>query len=270
MKTLVLVPAYNVEKEIPLVLSYIKDNGFESIIINDGSTDNTRSIIEKYGLPHINLPENTGVSNAIINGIEYALDKNYTHVIMIDSDGQHIPNDIERFAQQLKTFNYVFGNRFHSTVNIPSCKLAANSMISALYRELFSSWIPDISCGYKGYVISDHLVESLRKDDQYSVVYSIVNYALKHNQEYTMLSTRPIYYQSDFLSTKRVEIMSFWNSLSRYFEDKIYRFNFIKEAVEKRMDFDVVLCGIHYYAYYVDRNDSYIFQADVGMMSQLY
>ena len=70
------------------------------IIIDDGSTDTTKSILQNY--PHLqvlSLLENKGKGNALNLGFQKALDMGYDYAITIDSDGQHFPKDISDFLR---------------------------------------------------------------------------------------------------------------------------------------------------------------------------
>lgn len=270
MKCLVIVPAYNVGEEIYTILEYLEEFRIDSVIVNDGSTDNTKEIIQKFNIPLINIKINSGVSNAIIKGIEFALQNKYTHVITIDSDGQHSPLELNKFLDLLNEYDYVFGNRFNDVSKITTCKLAANSLVSALYKEVFGIWIPDISCGYKGYKISTHLLDKLKKDVDYSIVFSIINYSVVNEKRFTTIPIDCIYNPSTFLSTRRIEIQSFWKSIKRYAFERMRKYEYVYEAVERKDDFEILLSGINYYAFYLERNDSYIIQADIDKMIDLY
>ncbi|MDD6224055.1 MAG: glycosyltransferase family 2 protein [bacterium] len=102
-KILLIIPAYNEEKNIKKVYDSIVDynkknkTDYHVIVINDGSKDNTKEILENNNIPHINLVNNLGIGGAVQTGYKYAKEFNYDVAIQFDGDGQH---DI-RYAKKL-------------------------------------------------------------------------------------------------------------------------------------------------------------------------
>jgi len=86
---LVIIPAMNEEKTIASVILDIIAKGFDVLVIDDGSSDNTVTIAKQSGAYVISLCFNIGAWNATQTGIRYALKNHYTHVISMDADGQH-------------------------------------------------------------------------------------------------------------------------------------------------------------------------------------
>lgn len=115
-KNLIIVPAYNEEKNIENVMeSAIKDAPFcDLIVINDGSTDNTEEIVKKHGVAIISHPFNLGYGEAVYSGFKYAYNKNYKNVITIDGDGQHNPLEIKKMINHMneKNLDMVIGSRY--------------------------------------------------------------------------------------------------------------------------------------------------------------
>ena len=119
-KILLIIPAYNEEKCIlntyNKIINYNKshDINFDVIVINDGSTDNTTSILEENHIPHINLIHNLGIGGAVQTGYKYAFYNNYDIAIQFDGDGQHDINYIESIISPIINDNcdMVIGSRF--------------------------------------------------------------------------------------------------------------------------------------------------------------
>lgn len=105
---LVIIPAYNEEKNIGAVLEDIRRFKYDIdiIFINDASRDNTEQTVVEKGEKIINHFYNLGYGGALQTGFKYALDKGYQYVIQFDGDGQHDPADIQSILDQLKTGNY--------------------------------------------------------------------------------------------------------------------------------------------------------------------
>lgn len=103
----VIIPAYNEEqslgKVLPMVLDFCKQRGFKLLIINDGSKDKTKEIIQSFlhepVLNTVNHKLNKGYGGAIKSGI-MAADTEY--IITIDADGQHVLEDIDLLYAKMK------------------------------------------------------------------------------------------------------------------------------------------------------------------------
>ena len=97
MKTLVIIPAYNEEKIIESTIKNLKENtkNVDYIVINDGSTDNTKKVCIENNINFIDLSVNLGIGGAVQTGYKYAKKHNYDIAIQFDGDNQHDPKYID-------------------------------------------------------------------------------------------------------------------------------------------------------------------------------
>ena len=116
VKKLIIIPAYNEAANIEKTVASIKANaqGFDYVIINDCSADNTRQICERNGFNIVNLPINLGIGGAVQTGYRYAYDYGYDMAVQVDGDGQHDPGFLDTMAEYLTEHNLdmVIGSRF--------------------------------------------------------------------------------------------------------------------------------------------------------------
>jgi glycosyltransferase involved in cell wall biosynthesis len=98
LRDLILIPAYNEEESLPRVVKSLEQlsQGFDLLIVNDGSRDRTGAIAEELArqstLPIrvLHLPINCGIGGAVQAGYRFALHEGrYRYVIQFDADGQH-------------------------------------------------------------------------------------------------------------------------------------------------------------------------------------
>ncbi|MCL1892775.1 MAG: glycosyltransferase family 2 protein [Holophagaceae bacterium] len=123
------------------------------IIIDDGNTDEDARILGNIGFPIIRLDVNQGKATALLAGMNKAMDEGYTHVLQIDADGQHNPDDIPRFLSTSQDNPGAFIN---------SCPIYDKSAPkSRVYgRKITNFWvwvetgndkIQDAMCGFRVY-----------------------------------------------------------------------------------------------------------------------
>ena len=119
-KIIFVIPAYNEEKSIKKtyesIVAYNKKHKtkFDVIVINDGSTDSTKKVLEEEKIPHINLVCNLGIGGAVQTGYKYAYEHDYDVAIQFDGDGQHDIEYIDRLLKPLQNdeADMVIGSRF--------------------------------------------------------------------------------------------------------------------------------------------------------------
>lgn len=116
MKKLIIIPAYNESENIEKTVHAIEKNapGFDYVIINDCSTDNTREICERAGFNIINLPINLGIGGAVQTGYRYSYEEGYDLAVQVDGDGQHDPKFLNTMSEYLikNELDMVIGSRF--------------------------------------------------------------------------------------------------------------------------------------------------------------
>lgn len=92
-RILSIIPAYNEEATIVPVIKGVLAHGYDVVVVNDRSRDNTSRVASEAGAAVIDMPMNMGYAAAIQTGYTYAVEHGYDYVIQLDSDGQHDPKD---------------------------------------------------------------------------------------------------------------------------------------------------------------------------------
>ena len=115
-KELLVLPAYNEEGSLRLVLSELRAIApqFDVVVVNDGSTDSTPAIAREMGYPVLDLCFNVGIGGAMQTGFRYASEKGYRVALQVDSDGQFPPDQIGKLAGLVleQGWDMVIGSRF--------------------------------------------------------------------------------------------------------------------------------------------------------------
>src|SRR5690606_38802964 len=102
----VIIPTYNNAKTLQRVIDGVLEYTSHIFIINDGSTDETPEILKNYPQVYlINLPVNKGKGYALQTGFKIAIQEVVEYARTIESDGQHYPDDIPVFLEELNATN---------------------------------------------------------------------------------------------------------------------------------------------------------------------
>ena len=106
----ILLPAFNEEKAIAKTVSSLSEMypDFEILVVDDGSTDNTAKEAESAGANVWQQPYNIGNGAAVKTGLRQAQGD---HIIMMDADGQHNPEDVARLLEFKDQYDMVVGAR---------------------------------------------------------------------------------------------------------------------------------------------------------------
>jgi glycosyltransferase involved in cell wall biosynthesis len=93
-KVCILIPAYNAQETLGSVLKKIEPLKMDTIVVSDGSSDETKRVASENGAHLLEHPLNLGKGAALQTGFQYILQKDYQVVITLDADGQHDPSEI--------------------------------------------------------------------------------------------------------------------------------------------------------------------------------
>ena len=159
-KVLIIIPAYNEEKNILKTYEEIKKYAkekkvkYDCLVINDGSKDSTEQILKENKIPHISLVNNLGIGGAVQTGYKYAYYNDYDIAIQYDGDGQHDVRYIETIIEDIKKneADFVVGSRFIEKISefqtTRSRKIGIN-IISFLIKICTGKKIYDVTSGFR-------------------------------------------------------------------------------------------------------------------------
>ena len=153
-EVLVVVPAFNEVKSIGQVVNQVVTFGFQTLVVDDGSIDQTADVARQYGAHVVSLPLNSGVGGALRCGFRYAVENGFAAVIQCDADGQHLPNhliDLVDAANRTNT-HMMIGSRFGSenTTHDPSLlRRFAMLTLSKVAQHATKHKITDSTSGFR-------------------------------------------------------------------------------------------------------------------------
>lgn len=163
-KVLIIIPAYNEEKNIGKVLQDIKAlpvaQRLDILVMNDASTDNTKEVVKENRCLLVNHVFNLGYGSGLQVGYKYAMRHGYECVIQMDADGQHDVCNIESILRELETPDedgkkpdIVLGSRFTRGFReypTTALKIIAYTLFGFLIRLGTGKKITDPTTGLQG------------------------------------------------------------------------------------------------------------------------
>ena len=147
-----IIPAYREERHIGDVVRRTRQQLDHVVVIDDGSSDNTAGCAREAGAEVIVHSQNRGKGEAIKTGLRHWLDRQFTRVIILDADGQHLPEEIDRFLAAAASADgpaFFLGNRMNDVAAMPFVRRMVNRYMSNRISRVCGQKIPDTQCGFR-------------------------------------------------------------------------------------------------------------------------
>ncbi|MBN2482693.1 MAG: glycosyltransferase family 2 protein [Candidatus Omnitrophica bacterium] len=239
-----LVPVYNEEIDIIHVLERLIQYVDALIVVNDGSSDSSHSLItrwraDKPNVFYLFLPVNKGMSTALLSGFKFFLRQVERQVfslsdavVTIDADGQHDPQDIPPMHEFFKRNNLdvLIGRRDFTCY--PYHRVIGNKILS-LFASLIGGYrFQDVECGFK--ILSMSFLEDLIDyyigfryscANEIGVIAGLLGYRIDNSYDVKVARYRrrgPIFFDL-FLNSMCSLLVSLKIRLKRVFGKSMYR-----------------------------------------------
>jgi glycosyltransferase involved in cell wall biosynthesis len=157
LKVCILVPTFNNEKTLGILLSDLQGFGAYIIVVNDGSTDGTENILSRFpGIHSISYSVNRGKGHALRKGFRSAVEQGYEYAISIDSDGQHFAKDLPAFLTALdeNPGSLIIGARNMDQSSVPGKSSFGHRFSNFWYRVETGIELPDTQSGFRLYPVA--------------------------------------------------------------------------------------------------------------------
>jgi len=147
-----VIPAYQEEKHVGEVAQRTRAQLENVLVVDDGSTDTTAERARSSGVDVVIHPQNRGKGESIKTGLRYWLERGSEYVVLLDADGQHLPEEISRFVDSaaLESNAKIFiGSRMNDTSGMPLVRRIVNRYMSGEISRVCGQQIPDTQCGFR-------------------------------------------------------------------------------------------------------------------------
>lgn len=180
MNTLIIIPAYNEEKNIERVVNMLIENypQYDYVVVNDCSKDDTKGVCERNKYNYIDLPINLGLAGAVQAGYKYAYEHNYDVAIQYDGDGQHRPEYIEFLVEAIANgADIAIGSRFVTEKKPWTLRMLGSRMITFFIKLVTKVEVKDPTSGMRA--IDQKLIKEFAFNMNYPPEPDTIAYQIK-------------------------------------------------------------------------------------------
>jgi glycosyltransferase involved in cell wall biosynthesis len=146
-----VIPAFNEASSIADVVKGVRPFVARVVVVDDGSTDATAGLARTAGADVVEHATNLGKGRAIRTGIERVLGADFTHVLLLDADMQHLPDEASRLlaAAAGTGADIVLGERTFRQSDMPASRYYANRAGSRVLSWFIGARATDTQCGFR-------------------------------------------------------------------------------------------------------------------------
>jgi len=153
ISVLLVIPTFNNHSSLREIVSGALKSGLNTLVVDDGSTDDAIETIKHLPVEVIKHPQNMGKGRAILSGAYWADEQGYSHIITHDADGQHNPDDIPKFLDKIKEkpISIIVGARDFEFGPVPESRVFGRKFANFWVRVSSGSSIADSQSGFRAY-----------------------------------------------------------------------------------------------------------------------
>lgn len=228
MKLIIQIPCLNEAETLPKTLADLprKIEGIhtiETLVINDGSTDNTVEVARKCGVQHVvSFTKRRGLARAFATGLDAALKAGADIIVNTDADNQYKGEDVPRLIRPILEgkADIVIGNRdIENVAQFSWLKKRLQRLGSLVVRHLSGIPVPDATTGFRAYnkeaamklnIISDYtytlesIIQAEHKDLKIANITISTNFVKRPSR---LFKSIPEYLKRSVLTIVRVYAM---------------------------------------------------------------
>ena len=157
LRTLVAIPVYNEQRYVTRVLDEVRQYACDVLVIDDGSTDATPTLLALQPVEVVRHAVNRGYGQSLLDALRWAQCYKFDWLITMDCDEQHEPASLPDFflAMQRPDIDVISGSRYmrsHNDDDLPPAdRQRINAWVTRMVRERLGLHLTDAFCGFKAY-----------------------------------------------------------------------------------------------------------------------
>ena len=186
-----VVPAHNEQDNISKIVKKAAKYVDKVLVVDDGSRDKTKEAARKSRAIVLRHIINLGKGATLKTGCDYAIKNGATHIIVLDADAQHNPDDIPRFIEKLEKCDIVFSFRKLSG-RMPLVLRFGNWVISRIVAMLFKLSLKDTQSGFRAFT-SEAYKRIRWSATDYSMESEMIAKAGKQKLKYVQIPIQTVY-----------------------------------------------------------------------------
>lgn len=207
----IIVPAYNEAAVVLPLLRSLINAGYQVVFVDDGSTDQTQSLVSSLTIHYLRHKINLGQGAALQSGMQYAAQLKAEYFVHFDADGQHELTEIPLLIEPLTTddADIVLGSRFLGTdTKVPFAKrilLKSAILVNAVFTGM---WLSDAHNGFRA--MNKHALTQIQLHESGMAHATEILSEIKRNQ----LRYKEVPVKISYSSYARKKGQSMWNAFN--------------------------------------------------------
>lgn len=151
MRTAALIPAFNEARTIAAVVEGVRPAVDRVIVVDDGSRDGTADRARDAGAEVVVHAVNVGKGGAVRTGLARVFGGDFTHVLLLDGDLQHLPQEAASLLREAASgdADVVIGERRFERSRMPASRYHANRIGSRALSWFIGVPVRDTQCGFR-------------------------------------------------------------------------------------------------------------------------
>ena len=230
-KILIFSATFNESENITDLLNSIDKLNLELdiLIIDDNSPDETSEIVKQHAIEKSNIKlivrnKKEGLDTAHKFAFKYSIENNYEHLITLDADLSHDPNEIPKFIEELNNSDFVIGSRY---INGGGCSMKGIRLFLSYFGNKLIKFIFNINCNefttsYRGFNLKRFKSFNLDKVSSKGYSFFMETIYLIH-KEGILIKEIPIYFKDRSKGKSKIPRIELFRTFKNLFKLKFFQ-----------------------------------------------